>query len=80
MKKALKVALELGHRYTGNLLKGIDSKTVKGQLISKCLFGVFNFFQKTPRFHSSRVEFICLFFGRNVGLKKSFWLCLTFRI
>ena len=38
MKKALKVALELGHRYTGNLLKGIDSKTVKGQLISKCLF------------------------------------------
>ena len=33
MKKALKVALELGHRYTGNLLKGIDSKTVKGQLI-----------------------------------------------
>ena len=24
----------------GNLLKGIDNKTVKGQLISKCLFGV----------------------------------------
>ena len=30
-------------------------------------------------FHSSKVEFICLFFGRNVGLKKSFRLCLTFR-
>ena len=56
----------------------------KGQLISKSLFVVFNFFQKTNknkfelRYHSSKVEFVCLFFGRNVGLKKSFWLCLTF--
>ena len=25
----------------GNLLKGIDNKIVKGQLISKCPFGVF---------------------------------------
>ena len=31
------------------------------------------------RFHSSKVEFIFSFFWRNVGLKKSFWLCLTFR-
>ena len=58
----------------------------KGQLISKSLFVVFNFFQKTNknkfelRYHSSKVEFVCLFFGRNVGLKKSFRVCLTFRI
>ena len=56
----------------------------KGQLISKCLFGVFNFFQKTNekqvdlRHHSSKVEFVRSFFGRNVVLKKSFRLCLTF--
>ena len=39
---------------------------VKGQLISKCLFGVFNFFQKVNEntSHSSKNEFICLFFGR----------------
>ena len=30
------------------------------------------------RFHSSKVEFVRSFFGRNVGLKKSFRLCLTF--
>ena len=30
------------------------------------------------RFHSSKVEFVCSFFGGNVGLKKSFRLCLTF--
>ena len=56
----------------------------KGQLISKCLFGVFNFFQNERkqvnlRFHSSKVEFVHSFFGRNIGLKKLFWLCLTFR-
>ena len=28
---------------------------------------------------SSKVEFVCSFFGRNVGLKKSFRLSLTFR-
>ena len=27
---------------------------------------------------NSKVEFVCLFFGGNVGLKKSFWLFLTF--
>ena len=31
------------------------------------------------RYHSSKVEFVCLFFGRIVGLKKSLQLCLTFR-
>ena len=35
--------------------------------------------QAILRFHSSKVKFVCSFFGRNVGLKKSFRLCLTFR-
>jgi hypothetical protein len=30
------------------------------------------------RYHSSKVKFIHLFFGKNVDLKKSFQLCLTF--
>ena len=30
------------------------------------------------RYHSSKVELVCLLFGRNVGLKKSFQVCLTF--
>ena len=42
----------------------------KGQSISKCLFGVFNFFNKTNEntSHSSKNEFICSFFGRIHGL------------
>ena len=42
----------------------------KGQMISKRLFGVFNFFQKTNKntSHSSKNEFIRLFFGRIHGL------------
>ena len=53
----------------------------KGQLISKCLFGVFTFFRKTNEHKStsSKVEFVCLFFGRNIGLKKSFRICLMAR-
>ena len=53
----------------------------KDQLISKCLFGVFTFFQKTDenKSTSSNVEFVHSFFGRNVGLKESFRICLTFR-
>ena len=41
-----------------------DSSASKGQLISRCLFGVFNFFQKTNEntWHSN--EFICSVFGR----------------
>ena len=31
-------------------------------------------------YHSSKVEFVCSLFGRSVGLKKSFRLCLTFRM
>ena len=30
------------------------------------------------KFHSSKVEFDSSFFGGNVDLYKSFWLCLTF--
>ena len=30
------------------------------------------------RYHSSKVEFVRSFFGKNVDLKKSFRLCLTF--
>ena len=58
------------------------TKLAKGQLISKCLFYVFTFFQKTNENKStiSKVEFVRSFFGRNVGLKKSFRICLTFRI
>ena len=51
----------------------------KGHLISKCLFGVFNFLQKPNKnkSHSSRIEFVRPFFGGNVGLKKTFWFCLN---
>ena len=49
-------------------------KLDKGQLISKCLFAVFNFLQKTNKnmSHCSKIEFVCSFFGGNVSLKKSF--------
>ena len=61
---------------------GCDSQEVsKGQLISKCLFCVFNFFQKTNenKSHSSKIEFVRSFFGGNIGLKKSFRFLLTFK-
>ena len=53
---------------------------IKGHLISKCLFGVFAFFQKTNenKSTSSKVEFVRSFFGRKVSLKKSFRIRLTF--
>ena len=49
----------------------------KGQLISKCLFAVFTFFQNTNenKSTSSKVEFVRSFFERNVGLKKPFRIC-----
>ena len=54
----------------------------KGQLISKCIFGVFNFLQTKDenKSHSSKIEYVRLLFGGNVDLKKSFRFCLTFRI
>ena len=59
----------------------ITHETIKGQLISKSLLGVFNFLQKTNenKSHSSKIEFDRSFFGGNVGLRKSFRFCLTFR-
>ena len=51
-------------------------KLTKGQLISKCLFVVFNFSQKNERkqvalrYHSSKVEFFCSFFGRIEDYQK----------
>ena len=58
----------------------------KGQLISKCRFGAFNFFQKTNKNKSTwgiivvKSNLFVRFFGRNVGMKKSFQLGLTFRV
>ena len=52
-----------------------DKSSSKGQLISKCIFGVFNFFQKTNENKSTIMVFISnsfVPFGRIVGLKKSF--------
>ena len=53
------------------------SKTVvKGQLILKVLFGVFNSPKKKRtktirlKYHSSKVEFFCSFFGRIEDTKK----------
>ena len=65
----------------------VKPANIKGQLISKCLFGVFNFFQNTNgnkfvfvmRYHSNKVEFVRSVFGRNVGLKNSYQLCLIFK-
>ena len=47
---------------------------IKGQLISKCLFGVFTFFQKMNenKSTSSKVEFVRSFLVRSVGLKNRF--------
>ena len=73
-----------GHRNRKEEEKAPSKDFGRGQLISKCLFGVFNFFQKTHKNKStwgiivySKVKFIRLFFGRIVSLKKKhydfFW-------
>ena len=51
----------------------VDIST-KGQLISKCIFVDFNFFQKTNEntLHSSKNEFIHSFFGKIHGLTVCF--------
>ena len=43
-----------------------DKRIPKGQIISKCLCGVLNFFQKTNKntSHTSKNKSICSFFGR----------------
>ena len=65
----------------GKSLISAQFKTVKGQLISKCLLSVFTFFQNRneKKSTSSRVNFVRSFFERKVALKKSFQICLTFR-
>ena len=42
------------------------AESIKGQVILKGYFGVFNFFQKTNenKLHSRKNEFVCSFFGR----------------
>ena len=48
----------------------------KGQLISKCLFGVFNSSKtrtKTIRLEVTRSNFFCSFFGRIEDTKKTLW-------
>ena len=54
----------------------------KGQIISKGLFVVLEFSQKTNERirRSSKNEFVCSFFGRIRGYQKSFQNYLTFRI
>ena len=63
------------------MISSKEGKTTKGQLISKCLFGVFTFFQKRNenKLISSKVGYVRSFSGRNVGLKKWFGICLTFK-
>ena len=48
----------------------------------KMSFWYLQFLPKTSenKSHSSKVEFVSSIFGRNISLKKSFRLCLTFRI
>ena len=64
------------------VVKFYEKIPTKGQMILKCLFGVFNFFQKTNKntSHSSKNEFICLFFGRIHGLPICFRNYLTFSL
>ena len=56
--------------------KGIEAwnkQTIKGQSISKGFFGVYEIIEQKQvdlKYHSSKVEFIHSFFGRNVALKK----------
>ena len=63
----------MNHGFSG-YISLISIQETKGQLISNCLFVVFTFFQKTNENKSTRskVEFVRSFFGRNLGLEKSF--------
>ena len=72
---------KLAQNFCG-LLRKAELYLPKGHLISKHFFGVFTSSKQMNETKSTRskVEFICSFFGRNVGLKKSFRICLTFNI
>ena len=67
-------------------LNNKNVKVTKGLFISKCLFCVFNFFQKMNENKStsgiivcSKVEFICCIFGMIHGLAIYFRVLLTFK-
>ena len=75
LSRACQASMKLisDRQFTQIYLENSNKKmNTKGQLISKCLFGVFIFFQKTNKNKStgSKNEFVCSFFGRNVGLEK----------
>ena len=55
-----------------NQLSTTSYFSLKGQLILKCLIGVFTFCQNRNQnnWTSSKVEFVHSLFGRNIGLKK----------
>ena len=55
--------------------------TAKGHSMLIYHFGAFTFFQKMNenKSTSSKVEFVRSIFGRNVALKESFRICLTFK-
>ena len=52
-------------RHIDNMHLAIKYESTNGQIISKCLFCVFNFFQKTKKdmSHGSKNQFICSLFG-----------------
>ena len=51
-----------------------DLVTFYENLISKFLFGVLNFLPKTKenKSHSSKIEFVCSFYGGKLARKKHF--------
>ena len=62
----------------------VNLTLTKGQLISKDLFAILEFFQKTNNsiivlLGRKKPEFVRSFFGRIVSLKKPVRLCLTFK-
>jgi len=48
----------------GNLLKGIENKTIKGQLFSECHFSIFNFAKKIYKLSKTNT-----FFSRFEGTR-----------
>ena len=68
-----------------NIYPQFEEVCPKGQLTSKCLFGVFNFSQNTNENKLTwgiivvKSNFFLSFFGRIEDTKKSFWNYLTFK-
>ena len=57
----------------GFFITFVQQAQAKGQLISKCIFGVFTFFQKKTenKSTSSKVNFVCSFFWKKHRLEKN---------